>query len=48
MPADGFLSDAITMTRGYARQAPGAFTFDQHFRQYGRIHVLGLGYRLVA
>jgi predicted nucleic acid-binding protein len=37
------LCDAISFAVLEARGIRRAFTFDQHFRQYGRIEVLGLG-----
>lgn len=39
---DWTLCDAISFAVLDARQVTRAFTFDHHFRQYGRIHVLGL------
>jgi predicted nucleic acid-binding protein len=36
------LCDAISFAVLEARHIARAFTFDHHFRQYGRIHVLGL------
>ncbi len=39
---DWTLCDAISFAVLDARHVPRAFTFDRHFRQYGRIHVLGL------
>jgi len=39
---DWTLCDAISFAVLEARQIPQAFTFDHHFRQYGRIEVLGL------
>lgn len=39
---DWTLCDAISFAMLDARHIPSAFTFDHHFRQYGRIQVLGL------
>ena len=39
---DWTLCDAISFAVLDARRVARAFTFDQHFRQYGRIQVLGL------
>jgi predicted nucleic acid-binding protein len=39
---DWTLCDAISFAVMDAHQVPTAFTFDRHFRQYGRIRVLGL------
>ena len=39
---DWSLCDAISFAVLDARHISAAFTFDRHFRQYGRIHVLGL------
>jgi uncharacterized protein len=39
---DWTLCDAISFAVLDARRVGGAFTFDHHFRQYGRIQVLGL------
>jgi predicted nucleic acid-binding protein len=39
---DWTLCDAISFAMLDARHIARAFTFDHHFRQYGRIHVLGL------
>ena len=39
---DWTLCDAISFAVLDARRVSRAFTFDHHFRQYGRIHVLGL------
>jgi len=39
---DWTLCDAISFAVLEARQVARAFTFDHHFRQYGRIQVLGL------
>ncbi len=39
---DWTLCDAISFAVLEARRIRRAFTFDHHFRQYGRIHVLGL------
>jgi predicted nucleic acid-binding protein len=39
---DWTLCDAISFAILDARRIPRAFTFDHHFRQYGRIQVLGL------
>lgn len=39
---DWTLCDAISFAVLDARQVRRAFTFDHHFRQYGRIQVLGL------
>lgn len=39
---DWTLCDAISFAMLDARHVGRAFTFDHHFRQYGRIHVLGL------
>ena len=39
---DWTLCDAISFAVLEARHVTRAFTFDHHFRQYGRIHVLGL------
>jgi hypothetical protein len=39
---DWTLCDAISFAVLEARHARRAFTFDHHFRQYGRIQVLGL------
>jgi len=39
---DWTLCDAISFAVLDARQVARAFTFDHHFRQYGRIQVLGL------
>jgi predicted nucleic acid-binding protein len=38
---DWTLCDAISFAVLDARRVPRAFTFDHHFRQYGRILVLG-------
>jgi predicted nucleic acid-binding protein len=40
---DWTLCDAISFAVLDARRVSRAFTFDHHFRQYGRIQVLGLG-----
>ena len=39
---DWTLCDAISFAVLDARHIAGAFSFDHHFRQYGRIQVLGL------
>ena len=39
---DWTLCDAISFAMLDARRVGRAFTFDHHFRQYGRIQVLGL------
>jgi predicted nucleic acid-binding protein len=39
---DWTLCDAISFAVLDARRVARAFTFDQHFRQYGRVQVLGL------
>ncbi len=39
---DWTLCDAISFAVLDARHVGRAFTFDHHFRQYGRIHVMGL------
>ena len=39
---DWTLCDAISFAVLDTRRVGRAFTFDHHFRQYGRIHVLGL------
>ena len=39
---DWTLCDAISFALLEARHIARAFTFDRHFRQYGRIQVLGL------
>ena len=39
---DWTLCDAISFAVLDARRITRAFTFDHHFQQYGRIHVLGL------
>ena len=39
---DWTLCDAISFAVLDARRVTRAFTFDRHFRQYGRIQVLGL------
>ncbi|MGH9257634.1 MAG: type II toxin-antitoxin system VapC family toxin [Vicinamibacterales bacterium] len=39
---DWTLCDAISFAVLDARHIARAFTFDHHFQQYGRIHVLGL------
>ena len=39
---DWTLCDAISFAVLDARHVASAFTFDHHFRQYGRIQVLGL------
>jgi len=39
---DWTLCDAISFAVLAARRVTRAFTFDHHFRQYGRIQVLGL------
>jgi len=39
---DWTLCDAMSFALLDARQVGRAFTFDHHFRQYGRIQVLGL------
>ena len=39
---DGTLCDAISFALLDARHVTRVFTFDHHFRQYGRFHVLGL------
>jgi len=39
---DWTLCDAISFAVLDARRVTRAFTFDHHFRQYGRIQVLGL------
>lgn len=38
---DWSLCDAISFAVVDAREIAAAFTFDHHFRQYGRIRVLG-------
>jgi predicted nucleic acid-binding protein len=40
---DWTLCDAISFAVLDVRRVSRAFTFDHHFRQYGRIDVLGLG-----
>ncbi len=40
---DWTLCDAVSFAVLDARRVARAFTFDHHFRQYGRIQVLGLG-----
>ncbi|MGE3508712.1 MAG: type II toxin-antitoxin system VapC family toxin [Vicinamibacterales bacterium] len=40
---DWTLCDAVSFAVLDARRVSRAFTFDHHFRQYGRIQVLGLG-----
>jgi predicted nucleic acid-binding protein len=40
---DWTLCDAISFAVLDARRVSRAFSFDQHFRQYGRFQVLGLG-----
>jgi len=40
---DWTLCDAISFAVLEAHHVRRAFTFDRHFRQYGRIQVLGLG-----
>jgi len=40
---DWTLCDAVSFALLDARRIARAFTFDHHFRQYGRIQVLGLG-----
>ena len=42
---DWTLCDAISFAVLDARHVSRAFTFDHHFRQYGRIQVLGLNNR---
>lgn len=42
---DWTLCDAISFAVMDARRVRRAFTFDHHFRQYGRFDVLGLGAR---
>jgi predicted nucleic acid-binding protein len=39
---DWTLCDAISFAVLDARRVASAFTFDHHFRQYGRVQVLGL------
>lgn len=39
---DWSLCDAISFAVIEGRQIPRAFTFDHHFRQYGRFRVVGL------
>jgi predicted nucleic acid-binding protein len=39
---DWTLCDAISFAVLEARHVGRAFTFDRHFRQYGRVHVVGL------
>jgi predicted nucleic acid-binding protein len=39
---DWTLCDAISFALLDARHVGRVFTFDHHFRQYGRVHVLGL------
>ncbi len=39
---DWTLCDAISFAMLDARHVPKAFTFDHHFRQFGRVQVLGL------
>ena len=39
---DWSLCDAISFAVIDARRIARAFAFDRHFRQYGRVHVLGL------
>jgi predicted nucleic acid-binding protein len=39
---DWSLCDAISFAVLESREARTAFTFDRHFRQYGRFEVLGL------
>jgi predicted nucleic acid-binding protein len=39
---DWTLCDAMSFAVLEARHVARAFTFDHHFRQYGRLHVLGL------
>ena len=39
---DWSLCDAISFAVLDGRSIPSAFTFDHHFRQYGRVQVLGL------
>ena len=39
---DWTLCDAISFAMLETRQIARAFTFDRHFKQYGRIHVIGL------
>jgi predicted nucleic acid-binding protein len=39
---DWTLCDAISFAVLDVRRVPRAFTFDHHFRQYGRLQVLGL------
>ena len=39
---DWTLCDAISFAVLEVRQVPRAFTFDHHFRQYGKVQVLGL------
>ena len=39
---DWTLGDTISFAVLEARRISRAFTFDHHFRQYGRIHVVGL------
>ena len=45
---DWTLCDAISFAVLHARHVAAAFTFDHHFRQYGRIQVLGLNRRRPA
>jgi predicted nucleic acid-binding protein len=40
---DWTLCDAVSFAMLDARRVARAFSFDHHFRQYGRIQVLGLG-----
>ena len=40
---DWTLCDAISFAVLEARRVASAFTFDHHFRQYGRVQLLGLG-----
>jgi predicted nucleic acid-binding protein len=39
---DWSLCDAISFAVIETRRVPDAFSFDHHFRQYGRVEVLGL------
>lgn len=39
---DWTLCDAVSFAVMESRKVAKAFTFDHHFRQFGRVHVLGL------
>lgn len=39
---DWTLCDAVSFAVLYSRSVKRAFTFDHHFKQYGRLEILGL------